>query len=249
MWSALAASGGEAREQEACIARRVERHVFRAAKRVVVTTSEMRDYAVREYLLPDHKVRVIPNYVLTDLFIPQGTKPVKGRLCFVGRFSHEKNPLSLVRACAGLDVELVMVGDGPLKEEIERLGKDLRVALSLIPNTPHRELPKILRSSQIFLLASPHEGHPKALLEAMSCGLTVIGVDAPGIREVIKHGENGWLCSQDVQAIRHSIQYLLANPGLREKLGRQAREFVCKHFSREQVLAMELELIREVVRD
>lgn len=243
MWSDLTAHSGPERLAEAEQARRIEAQVFGAADRVVVTTPVMRDYAVQKYRLPLAKVQVIPNYVLTDLFSPSGTKPFSNRLCFVGRLSQEKNPLSLVKACAGLDIELVIVGDGPLRASIAKLADDLNVNIRLVGNIPHLELPKILHQSAIFLLVSPHEGHPKTLLEAMACGLPVIGANSPGIRELIRHGETGWLCGTDAGSIRAAIQELLARPQLRAELGCNARTFVLEHFALERVVEMELQLL------
>jgi glycosyltransferase involved in cell wall biosynthesis len=164
----------------------------------------------------------------------------------VGRLSQLKNPQLLIRACAGLDVELVMVGDGPLRPAVEELGAELKVRLRLMGNLPHRELPGVLNQAAIFLLTSQIEGHPKALLEAMSCGLAVIGVDSPGIRELICHQENGWLCPADENSIRAAIQQLLAQPYLRAELGRNARRFVAENFAFERVIEMEISALREL---
>ncbi len=247
MWSVLSESFGETRVEETMQARKSEEQVFRVAKRVVVTTDRMRNYAIKQYGLPESKVKVIPNYVLTDLFIPSIVSPVPGRMCFVGRFSEEKNPLHLVHACVGMDVELIMIGDGPLKKSLEKKAKELGVCLKLIPNMPHNELPNTLGSCQLFLMASPNEGHPKALLEAMSCGLTVVAVDAPGVSDMIDHGRTGWLCGPDVQSMRESIMYLLAREDLRNKIGSEARRFVCDNFSLDRIVPLELDLIREVL--
>lgn len=248
MWSDQAAQGGPDRAAEVKQARRLEARVFSAANQVVVTTPALRDYVVENYDQPSAKIKVIPNYVLTDLFSPDSASgnPVPNLLCSVGRLSQLKNPQLLIRACAGLDVELAMVGDGPLRPVVEELAAELKVRLRLIGNLPHRELPRLLNQAAIFLLTSQIEGHPKALLEAMSCGLPVIGVDSPGIRELICHQENGWLCSADENSIRAAIQELLAQPHLRAKLGRNARRFVVENFAFERVIEMELSVLREL---
>lgn len=248
MWSALAESFGKRRAQEAIYARRVESQVFRSAERVVVTTDRMRKYALEHYRLSDSKIRVIPNYVLTDVFVPPRTQAVRGRLCFVGRFSEEKNPIHLVRACAGLDVELMMIGEGPLKERLQKTARELGVRLKLTPNIPHKELPNALGSCELFVMASPSEGHPKALLEAMSCGLPVVAVHAPGVSDLIEHGRTGWLCGQDISEMTRSVSHLLGAPDLRKKLGSEARRFVCERFSLGRILSLELGLINEIVR-
>ena len=83
----------------------------------------------------------------------------------------------------------------------------------------------------------------------MSCGLPVLGADSPGIRDIIQHGVNGWLCDTDSESIRISIEYMLNNQNLCKKLGNNARTFVIKHFSLEQIVEKELELIKEIVKE
>jgi glycosyltransferase involved in cell wall biosynthesis len=247
MWSDLAAHSGPDRQAEVRWAQRIENMVFNAARRVVVTTSSMRDYVQQQYNLQSDKVRVIPNYVLTDLFSPGEIPPVGKRLCFVGRLEKEKNPLALVLACAGMDIELLMIGNGSLRDSISEAAENFQVSVKFLGNIPHAELPRILRQSAIFLLVSPHEGHPKTLIEAMACGVAVIGADSPGIRELIKHGENGWLCEPDSESIRSAIQELLASPDLCRKLGQNARAFVVENFSLDRIVEMEMQTLNETV--
>jgi glycosyltransferase involved in cell wall biosynthesis len=111
----------------------------------------------------------------------------------------------------------------------------------------HHQLPEMIRQSTLFALVSPHEGHPKSLLEAMSCGVAVLGADSPGIREQIQHAETGWLCGTDAQSIRAGIQHLLANPALREKLGRNARRFIEENYSIDKIVELEHSLLQKIL--
>ena len=245
MWSDLASFSG--RHQEAERAREIENQVFPNVRYLVVTTSAMKKYVVEQYEIPDERVRVIPNYVLTDIFSPDGSQSVPNRICFIGRFSEEKNLSSLIRACAGLDVELLLIGEGHLRAPLYELASSLNVNVSMPGNIKHRQLAEHIRSSALFALVSPHEGHPKALLEAMSCGTAVLGADSPGIRQQIVHGETGWLCGTDVDSIREGIQHLLANPVLREELGRNARRFVVENYSLDKIAEIEYTLLHDAV--
>jgi glycosyltransferase involved in cell wall biosynthesis len=213
-----------------------------------VTTLAMRAYVVEKYGLPLSTIDVIPNYVLTDIFSPGRSESTPNRICFVGRLDDEKNPLALVEACAGLDVEIVMVGEGRLHHALEKRAEELDVRLKLVGSVSHHELPEILRSAALFVLTSPREGHPKALLEAMSCGLPVIGVDSPGIRELIDHRKTGVLCGASPDEIRFAIQDLLADKELQERIGRNARQYICDNFSLDEIVDMELALLREILQ-
>lgn len=244
MWSDLAQSSG--RQAEAARARSIERTIFTHAQGVIVTTPSMREYVLKNYPVSDARAHLIPNFVLTDLFSPGGMSPSPRRICFIGRLSEEKNLFALVQSCAGLDVDMHFVGGGHLGSALQEKARELQVNLTLHGNLPHHQLPEMIRHSALFALVSPHEGHPKALLEAMACGAAVLGADLPGIREQIVHGETGWLVGTDAESIRQGIQHLLANPALREKLGRNARQFILEHYSLDKIVELEYSLIQNV---
>lgn len=244
MWSDLSSQSG--RHQEAKLAGQIEQRIFLNAKRVVVTTPTMKEYALRQYSIAPEQVQVIPNYVLTDVFSPLERQSQNNRICFIGRLSEEKNLPSLIQACEGLDVELLLIGEGHLRKPLQELADQLNVRITMPGNLPHHQLPDMIRQSAVFALVSPHEGHPKSLLEAMSCGAAVLSADSPGIREQIVHGETGWLCGTDAKSIRVGIQHLLANPSLREKLGRNARRFIEENYSLDKIVEMEYSLLQNV---
>lgn len=228
-------------------ARFIEKRSFQGARQVVVTTPAMRSYAMQQYSLSSERVKVIPNYVMTDLFKPGHQKYIPNRICFVGRLAEQKNLYALIQACEDLQVELYLIGEGHLRASLQEAANQSGVRLVMHGNLPHHQLPEMIRSSAIFVLASMYEGHPKSLLEAMSCGAAVLGANSPGIREQIVHGETGWLCGTDTQSIRAGIQHLLANPSLREKLGRNARRFIEENYSLNKIVEMEYSLLQDVV--
>ena len=228
-------------------ARSLEQTVFRAADRVVVTTPAMREAVLERYAVPAERMRVIPNYVLTGLFRPEPRRARTGRrLCFVGRLSEQKNLFALLEATKGIDVELDIVGGGNLEGQIREKVRSDGLRVRLLGQVPHRQLPEIMNNADAFVLPSLYEGHPKTLIEAMSCGLPVIGTDVPGIRELIRHRETGYLCGTSPEEIRAAIEELLADPGLRARLGERAREFIVSRFSLARVVELELALLREL---
>lgn len=229
---------------EAVRARRLEQEVFTGADRVVVTTEAMRLDILNRYHTPENRVAVIPNYVETDLFCPKASASNGGRrICFVGRLEEQKNPLALLEAVKGLNVEVVVVGGGSLREQLEEKARVERLAVSFLGNLPHRQLPQLINNSDIFILPSLYEGHPKVLLEAMACGAPVIGTNVPGIRELIRHGETGLLCGTSPAEMQEAIQALLDDEALRARIGRNARDYVVEHCSLERAVARELELL------
>lgn len=233
---------------QAHTARTYEQQVFGAADRVVVTTRAMRDAVVQRYQVETGRVTIIPNYVDTNLFRPNSDR--RGslrRIGFVGRLEKQKNPCALVDAVKGLGLELVMVGNGSLAKSLQQQAEENGVKIQFLGNVPHQKLPEILNSIDLFVLPSHYEGHPKALIEAMACGLPVLGAGTPGIRDLVRHGSTGWLCGTEASAIRAGIQDLLSHPVQSAELGHNARQYVLGHFSLDQVVDQELNLFQEVL--
>jgi hypothetical protein len=86
------------------------------------------------------------------------------------------------------------------------------------------------------------------MLEAMSCGLPVLGAKVKGIKDTIQHGENGWLCETDVDSIHDALEILLADPELRSRLGQNSRLFAVEHFDLEKVFQKEISLMSNLVK-
>lgn len=232
---------------EARWAHAAEGRLCREADRVVVTTERMRDAVEAEHGIPRAKITVVPNYVDTELFAPGAEAAEPRSLLYVGRLAREKNIGALLEAAGGVDgAVLTIVGGGPLRADLERQAEQLGIDTRFLGNVPNGELPSLLRRSELFVQPSLYEWHPKALLEAMSCGRPVIGADVPGVSEVIRHGETGYLAGTGADGLREAILALLGDPTLRARLGDGARRYVVERFSLDRIAALELELLREV---
>jgi glycosyltransferase involved in cell wall biosynthesis len=194
----------------------------------------------------DDRIRVIPNYVDTDRFRPKRDIRPQHDLVFVGRLAPQKNLEALLEAIRPLNVSLLVIGGGETDLWRDRY-RDLQDRVTWQGSVAHRELPALLQSARVFVLPSHYEGHPKALLEALACGLPVIGADSPGIREVLRHKENGWLSPANPESLRKSIRTLLSDPDLQSRLGRAARTFAEKRYSLAGVAQLEISVLQEVL--
>jgi glycosyltransferase involved in cell wall biosynthesis len=232
-----------------CWARNVEKWCCRCASRVVVTTDPMRSELEGRYRLPRRKMLVIPNFVDTGRFFPNGGEPrVPGRVGFVGRLEREKNLDVLIRAVRRLEgVELCIVGEGSLRADLQELATSSEARVRFLGVIPNHELPDFYRSCEVFVLSSSYEGHPKVILEAMACGCPVVGTNVDGIRDVIRDGDTGLLVPLSEEGIAGGIGTLLAGRDLASELGRKAREFAVREFSLDSVAAREIELYRELL--
>jgi len=230
--------------QAAQAARSLERLVFTAADRVSVTTQAMSQTIQKDYQVSGDKVSVIPNYVDIDRFRPKLREANKrARIGFVGRLAWEKNLMHLIDAVTGLDVDFVLVGQGPQREELAARAAANGASVSFLGRVPNTHLPGILNNWDAFVLPSFYEGHPKAVLEAMACGLPVIGTRVQGIVELIADGETGLLCETDAGSIRQALERIAEDGALRTKLGQNARRYVEKHFALERVVDMEMAML------
>jgi glycosyltransferase involved in cell wall biosynthesis len=247
MWSEFEIyqnGAGSASAQRACS---VEQQVFRHARKVVVTTPMMASDIARRIPEAVDRTVVIPNYIDTVLFHPVDNNEIDYDVAFIGRLTNQKNVAALLEAVQPLNLRILIIGDGELRKSLKQQFQGLDPKVQWFNNVPNSLIPKYLARTRLFVLPSHFEGHPKTLIEAMACGMAVIGTDAPGIRELIQHSENGWLCGMDPQSIRDAIQELLAAPELCKKLGQNARAFAVEHFSLDSILEIEKKILYETI--
>jgi glycosyltransferase involved in cell wall biosynthesis len=149
----------------------------------------------------------------------------------MGRLTHQKGFDLLLQAFSRIaerhpDWQLLILGEGDLRNDLERqraeLGLTDRVQLPGVVIDPY----PVLRSSDMFVMASRFEGFPYALLEAMACGLPVIYADCPsGPGEIINNGSDGILTpTGDVEALAIAMDRLMNDEGERQRLAGRAPE-------------------------
>ena len=223
---------------------------YKMADKIIFTSKADKVFAQKIFHLKEEKIEVIPNYIDTDLFKPlSNVKKEPNSICYVGRLSKEKNVSALIEAISGLPfVKLYIAGDGPLKEELQqqavKLGLKERVVF--LGKVANEKLPELLNKCQAFALPSLYEGNPKALLEAMACGLPCVASDVEGINEIIKHNENGLLVKPLKDEIKKALNLLFKDSFLSERLAKQARATLEEGFSLEQTITSEIKLTESV---
>jgi len=226
-----------------------EAWAFRNSTLCVVPTQELAEWVVNRYQTRAENIRIVPNFVDTSLFISRvGVASQSGTVISVGRLHAIKRFDLLIKACQIAGVSVRIAGEGPEMVNLLNLARELRVPLELVGQIDNQKLPEYYASAQVFVICSLREGHPKALIEAMSCGRACVCVDAPGIRNLVKDGINGLLVEPDPKAIAAAICLLRDNQDLRQKLGEHAREYVKNNFDIHHVLEMDADVIDEVYR-
>ena len=111
------------------------------------------------------------------------------------------------------------------------------------------DMPEVLPQAHVICMPSYREGLPRGLIEAASCGLPIVTADVPGCREVVRHEDNGLLVPvRDGRATADALRRLIADAGLRARMGQRSRERAVDEFSEEKFVADTLAAYAEVHR-
>jgi len=224
----------------------VERLGLRHAAAVIATTEELRARAAR--FAP--RVEIIPNGVDIRLFQPLNAERAPGRrVLYVGRLSPEKNLQKVVEATPSAGATLRLAGSGPLRADLDGQAKAQGAPVEFLGVVEQAKLPAVYGSSDVFVLASFTEGHPKVLLEAMACGLPCVASDCVGNRSLVTDGETGLLFDphrpDDLAAC---LRRVLDDPALAARLGKTGRALVAERYDLSALVAREIALVRSVAR-
>jgi glycosyltransferase involved in cell wall biosynthesis len=195
--------------------------------------------------MPEGKgVSVIPYGVDVEQFQREPaakSTDAAGRTVTVGavaRLSPEKGLDVLLRASAklrerGIDVCVLLVGDGPIRDELMRLAAELKVedSVEFTGAIAHEEVPTILQRMDIFAIPSTWEGFGVAALEASAMELPVVGSRIHGLPDVVVEGETGLLVPPaDPVLLADAIAKLAHDPPLRQRMGQAGRAFVLREY-------------------
>jgi|MudIll2142460700_1097286.scaffolds.fasta_scaffold09138_5 glycosyltransferase involved in cell wall biosynthesis len=217
--------------------------VYRFADKIIAVSEGVKINLTDEFRIPAHMIEVIYNPIDIDRIselsrMPlehpffQGSAPV---ILAIGRLVRQKRFDLLIRAfrevLSELDARLIIAGEGPERESLQRLAKDLgigeKISLVGFQANPYAFLSK----ADVFVLSSSYEGLPMVLLEALACGTPVISTDCKsGPREILDNGRCGLLVPEgDEGALAEGIVRLVRDKALQEALShlgkKRARDF------------------------
>ena len=174
------------------------------------------------------------------------------------RFEEIKDPMNLVNAFisahgrareTGIDLRLVMIGDGPLRSDaIRRLESAGAADAAWLPGS-RDDVPDIMQSFDIFVLGSLREGISNTLLEAMASGLPAVVTRTGGNIELVREGQTGsFVAPGDTAVLASQIVRYARNSQEREMLGREARRIAERHYSLEVMIENYRNLYRRLLR-
>lgn len=227
-----------------------ERALTAASDRVIVCSHYMADEVKRLFGVPHEKIQVIYNGVelppemseAERLRLPEikqelslGSGPV---LFFVGRLVREKGVHLLLTAVSRLawefpELNLVVAGKGPMRDELEGMAAQLGIAdrvrfLGFVDDERRNQL---FRLADVAVFPSLYEPFGIVALEAMSFGTPLLVADTGGLREIVRHGENGaTMYTGDVESLVNQLRWLLGDPDKSRQMALIAQNDVSRHY-------------------
>ena len=193
----------------------------------------------------------LPNFVNSEEFIPQYQFYEK-TFCYIGRLLSEKGLLTLIKAMAGLNIELKIIGDGPIKNMLENRVKDLKLRnIRFLGFKSGNELKgEIAMSMAVVIPSEWYENNPRSALEAFALGKPVIGARIGGIPELVIDNFNGLTFEPgNHMDLREKILYLISNSSKIPEMGKNSRKFVTNNFNSSSHYNKLIEIYNSVLKN
>ncbi len=207
---------------------------------------------------PELEIFVITNGVDHDMFYPPSEEPdLPIRILFVGRLVRQKAPVDLLKAAACLRQKtqqpfvIEFIGDGPLLAEMQTQAQALGLTgvVEFSGWCPFEQLADRYRASHIFCLPSLDEGMPYVVVQAMACGLPVVGTDIMGIQELVEEGVTGHLVpAGQPDALAEALAHII-NDSQQRHLMSQAGQRAAQKYNWHGFIQNYLHLFNQAVRE
>jgi len=202
---------------------------------------------VKELGIAGNSVRAIPNGTDLSRFdgTPMGLEERAPDIVMPARFARQKDHATLIRAAkrlaeGGWKGRLVLAGEGKesLRQAARRLARELGLETQVMFPGQVSDVPALLRTSRVMALSTHYEGFGLVLSEAMAAGCAVVASAAPGVTDVVRDGQNGWLfpIGDDESAAKVLAQALRGTNGAQSRAD-CGRADALTLFSRERMVA------------
>ena len=210
-------------------------------------------FVARGWARPEECVLIPGSGVDTSLFVPPSPRPPRDEpeVVFASRMLYTKGIREFVEAARalrarGVRARFILVGE----PDPDNLGSVPNAQLAawadegVVVHVGRRDdMPAVFADADIACLPSYSEGMPKVLIEAAACAVPLVATDIPGCRDIARDGENGLLVPvKDSAALAAALERLIADPGLRSRLGRRGRDRVLAEFSLDLVVRGTMDL-------
>jgi glycosyltransferase involved in cell wall biosynthesis len=204
--------------------------------------------------IPPENIRLLPNGVNTNFFHPP-EKPREKLAVFAGSLIARKGVQPLLEAVPKLiqakpDYKLVIVGDGPKREEMQQIvhSKGLEDSIDLTGAQTPDEVREWMQRAKIFVLPSLEEGMGVVLLEALACGTPCVATKVGGIPDVINDRVGLLVPANDSQALAMAMIRLIDDTKLWETMNKNAPKLAREKYSEDKQVVELVKMYREVLK-
>jgi glycosyltransferase involved in cell wall biosynthesis len=233
--------------------------------KTIAVSQEVRQHLVDDFCLQPRCVWAIPNGIDSSRFEPPsaqdkasakarfglGPGPVVG---IIARLSSVKGHIYLIQAMKLVLVrhpaaQLFIVGEGPEEARLRHACRESGLKAHVLFVSEVAQTSQALAAMDLFVMPSLQEGLGLSLMEAMACGLAVIGSNVGGIKSLILDGQHGILIPpKDPASLAGAIDALLSDPARAHLWGQRARQFISANFSESTMIVQTERLYAECVK-
>lgn len=228
-WNGSGASGAllSAEALSAKLAR-----AYTGADQVVVRNALQRKAAIHAGV-PADRVRIIPNWVADSQV---KSDPAAGdHILFVGRLAREKGVRTLIHASREVGIPLHVLGDGPMRADLEALAAEVGADVEFLGWKDHDEVLTELRTARALVVPSVcPDVFPLVICEAFSAGIPVIGSDIGGISDLLAQKRGFVFPAGDVDRLHALLQEVVEDPAPAAERAANAREYSRQHLSHDR---------------
>jgi len=244
---------------------RVQRLAYKFSAAVLANSQGVKRVLVENEQVSEAKIHCVYNGIDTDRFAPRepsadvaqslGIAPGSPVVGKVGNLHPWKGFDVFIRIAAAVnasrpDARFLIVGDGTEHQRLKQMARELHLEQSVTFAGARGDIPEMLALMSVFVLSSPAEGLPNAVLEAMACGLPVVASNVGGVPETVSNGETGFLVSPgDAAGFAEKILQLLNDPTHARQMGEAGRRKVVEQFSCERLVENMQALYDEIIQD
>lgn len=227
---------------------------------IVTAVSDSLKRDTMQLIKPDAEIRTIYNFIDEKRYIPMAPSHLKAELgiaenekviIHISNFRDVKNIPQIVRTFfevrKSVKVKLVLVGEGPEKEHIEKLVRDLQLEEAVIFTGKRDDMTHLLAISDAMLHLSKQEAFGLVILEAMACGVPTVATAIGGIPEVVEDGKSGFLVPfGDIEMATEKTIELLTNERLHHDFRKMGMQIAKTKFHSSEIVQQYEELYYEV---
>jgi sugar transferase (PEP-CTERM/EpsH1 system associated) len=217
-----------------------ERFLAKMTDCIIADAGVVAEFMKEKQAIPAEKIKLVYNGIDTQRFIkPMAGEPDRSipTIGIVARLVSVKDHRTLMNAFKLVgkrlpDARLLIIGDGPLKEELLTYARQEGLNGKVEFTGARRDIPQLLRQMDVFVLSSLDEGMSITLLEAMASGLPVVATKVGGNPEIIIDGHTGFLVpAKAPEEMADKITLLLTDKKLAAAFGENGRKRVADYFS------------------